>query len=238
MLQKKYPRLHSHSFAIVSAALGMGGIVVVLMMLFTIQNINLAKAAMSSTNYRTLSEDFNCSGGQSNSTTYRLLDSVCDFAKNGLSSSTYRVDSGFPGMEDIPFITFALSATSVPLGTLTTASVYTGSTTATITTNANSGYAATIVEDGNLRRSTGDDINDVGDGTVTAGSEEYGIRTTGSDGQYNSTDTAITGTPGVFASNAGPANSATTITFKAAISPLTVGGNYSHTVTIIATGTY
>lgn len=238
MLHHKYPRLHSHSFAIASACLGAGSIVAMLLVFFTVQNITLVGAAMSSATYRTTSEDFNCGGGQSSSTTYRLLDTVCDLAKDGLSSTTYRIDSGFPGMEDIPFITFALSNTTIALGTLTTASVYTGSTVATVTTNAVGGYATTIAEDGNLRRSTGEDINDVSDGTVTAGVEEYGIRTTGSDGQYNSTDTAITGTPGIFASNGGAANSATTITFKAAISPVTVGGNYSHTVTIIATGTY
>jgi len=142
-----------------------------------------------------------------------------------------------------PTFTFTISKTSIDLGTLSTSSVSSDSYTITTKSNAEDGYATTIVEDGNLR----DGSNDIDDtsGDVDAGYEEYGIRTSGTDGQYNSTDTAITGTPKVIAQDtSGPIDSQqVTVTHKASIDDgtngtITAPGSYSHTVTLVSTGTF
>ncbi|RPI72464.1 MAG: hypothetical protein EHM45_22205 [Desulfobacteraceae bacterium] len=109
----------------------------------------------------------------------------------------------------------------------------------TTTTNATDGYFTTIVEDGEFRTGLGDDINDVTDGTVSAGSEEYGIRTSGASGQMNGADTAILSTAQEVADSASPIDAdAVTITFKVSITGATVAGIYEHTVTFISTGRF
>ena len=88
-------------------------------------------------------------------------------------------------------------------------------------------------------RSGANDINDVSDGTVTAGSEEYGIRTSGNAGQMNSADTAITTVAQTVASTSTIATSEqTTITYKTGVSASTESGTYSQTVTFTTTVNY
>lgn len=145
-----------------------------------------------------------------------------------------------------PIITFTISANSASLGTLSASAVATTTITATTTTNAAGGYSATILEDGNLR-SDGNDIDDVADGAVTAGSEEYGVSTSDSgqtivqesgacDGNPAS---AITGSAQTFAGATGPSTEAVALCFAASINATsTSAGSYSHTVTLISTGTF
>jgi hypothetical protein len=111
--------------------------------------------------------------------------------------------------------------------------------TVTTTTNAVNGYQTTIYEDENFRTATGADVDDVADGEVTAGSEEYGIRTSGAAGQMNGADTVITSAPQAVASHPSWINSsAVTVTHKVSISSTTAAGYYTHTVTLISTGRF
>ena len=137
-----------------------------------------------------------------------------------------------------PTFTFVISSTSCALGTLSTGSVSSCNYSVTTTSNAEDGYATAIVEDGNLRNGT-PDIDDVTDGTVTAGSEEYGVGLTGTDRSFVD-EQAITGTVLTIASDAtGPISSqAVTVTHKVSITGATLAGSYSHTVTLISTGTF
>jgi hypothetical protein len=146
-----------------------------------------------------------------------------------------------------PTITFTLSTNSINLGTLSTSSVSTASMTAQTQTNAPNGYSATVVEDGNLRFGS-NDIDDVTDGEVTAGSEEYGLATSDS-GQQIIQDTncpaapfnasAITSTPQTFGGETtGPVNETVTLCFAASITGTTVAGTYQHTLTLISTGQF
>lgn len=144
-----------------------------------------------------------------------------------------------------PTITFTISANSANLGTLTTSAVSTATITATTTTNASGGYSATILEDGNLRSGV-NDINDVADGIVSAGSEEYGVSTTDS-GQEISQETGacdgnpaspITSSAQTFAGSTGPATEGVTLCFAASITGTTPAGSYSHIITLISTGTF
>ncbi|MCH7492150.1 hypothetical protein IID19_00970 [Patescibacteria group bacterium] len=134
-------------------------------------------------------------------------------------------------------LNLSVSSTTVNLGVLNLTSVATGNHTITVTTNAANGYTCRVVEDGEMRNGA-NTINDVSDGTVTAGSEEYGINCSGADCALGS-DTAITGTPLTVASNTGVVDaSVTTFTYKAAASGITVYGNYAHLVTITCTGDF
>jgi hypothetical protein len=141
-----------------------------------------------------------------------------------------------------PSITFTLNDVAVSLGTLTVSQVYTDTTTFTVNTNSATGYSVTATEDGNLRTSTAD-INDVADGTVTLGNEEYGMSTSKSAQDFLTTGanaaTAIDGTAKHCASSAGTASSdITTLTLLAAVAGDTPAGAYSHIVTLIATGNF
>jgi len=135
-------------------------------------------------------------------------------------------------------ISFAISKDSLDLATVGPSQVESDNHTITTTTNAESGYVTTVIEDGNLRKGA-DDINDVADGEVSAGHEEYGIRTSGADGQMNSNDTAILDTVQDVAKNIEPiSDSIVTVTYKAGISPSTLAGQYQHAVTYICTATF
>jgi paraquat-inducible protein B len=141
-----------------------------------------------------------------------------------------------------PSITFTLNDITVTLGTLTVSQVYTDTTSFTINTNATGGYSVTATEDGNLRTATAD-INDVSDGTVNLGNEEYGMSTNKATQDFAQTGanaaTAIDGTAKHCASAGGPVSSdTTTLTLLAAVSGTTPAGSYSHIVTLIATGNF
>lgn len=133
-----------------------------------------------------------------------------------------------------PAISFSLSSNSLNLGTLSTLIVSTQALTASVSTNAPSGYVLYISEDGNLRQGSYD-IDDVIDGTVNAGFEEYGM-STGAGDFVN--DAAITGSLKIANQNASPATEDTTCIYKASISTSTVSGFYSHINTYIVTGRF
>jgi hypothetical protein len=200
---------------------------------------NKSLAYMSSANYTNWMDSFNVSGEEtSSSLNYQLQDTIGEMGTGTLSSASYTNQGGFRQVEANPILTFSISGNSIDLGTLNTGAVSTSSHTITTTTNSESGYTTTIIEDGNLR-SGANDINDVADGAVTAGSEEYGVRTSGAQGQMNGADTAITSTAQTVASYSSYINaSVTTITYRAAISASTATGTYGHTVTFISTGNF
>lgn len=130
-------------------------------------------------------------------------------------------------------LSFSLDSNSIALGTLTTAAVSTGSVTMTVTTISDTGYTVSISEDGNLRTSGGADIDDAS-GVVTAGSEAYGISTSGADGLLAS-DTAISGAVNVASNAASVSGNTVAVTFSASKTNNTPAGDYSHVVTFTAT---
>ena len=211
---------------------------------------------LSSDSYRILSGSINCGGNTATSASYALQDSACDTVGPGASdsnavfttSSSYVVGGGYQAMTDIPALSVSLSGTSIAFGTLSSSSVTTATPTidVTVTTNAGSGYSATIIADGAFKISGGNSFGDVTDGTVTAGANEYGFRTSGSDGLFGSTDTCMpfttsscSTTPKIFATNTSwVSSSTTTLSFKASPSTTTTAGGYAQAITIIVSGTF
>ncbi|MBI5037577.1 MAG: hypothetical protein HZC01_02655 [Candidatus Kerfeldbacteria bacterium] len=134
-------------------------------------------------------------------------------------------------------LTLAVSANSIDLGVVNPLITGSGSHTITVTSNAPSGYTCRAAEDGNLRNGASD-IDDVIDGAVTTGSEEYGISCTGADCQLSG-DNALSGSPLTIATyNTTAVARVTTLYYKAAISSATAGLSYSHIVTVTCTGDF
>jgi hypothetical protein len=197
-------------------------------------------ALMNSENYINWMDSINFGGEEtSSSTNYKLRDTMGEIGTGILESENFRSLVGFRQAEPEPMISFWISSNSLDFGTIPLNTVITVNYTISTRTNAEHGYATTIYEDGNLRTGLGSDIDDVTDGEVTAGNEEYGIRTSGAEGQMNGADTAITGDAQIVASYSSWINLSTvTITYKVSISPLTPAGYYSHAVTLVTTGKF
>ena len=85
-------------------------------------------------------------------------------------------------------------------------------------------------------------IDDVADGSVSAGFEEYGARssdTSIASSTFDTADTALTTSYQDVATESSTSfDSRNFITFKIGTTPLTAVGTYAHTVTFIASGSY
>lgn len=215
-------------------------ITIVFIYLFGLWKAPVSLALMNSESYINWFDSLNFGGEEtSSSINYQLQDTLGEIGTGLISGSLYGAAIGFRQVESDPKFTFTISKNSINFGALTVGTVFQDSYTVTTTTNALNGYQTTIVEDGNLRTGGGGEINDVIDGEVTAGSEEYGIRTSGANGQMNSSDTAITGTAQAVADcGSWVTADAVTVTHKVSITSTTEAGYYSHTVTLISTGRF
>ena len=104
------------------------------------------------------------------------------------------------------------------------------------------GYSVYVREDQDLQTAGADTINDVADGSVTSGSEEYGGRssdTSLSSTTFDTADTAFTTTFQQVASRTGATLKARDfLTLKAAIATDTINGAYSQTLTVVFVGNY
>ncbi|HBF67259.1 MAG TPA: hypothetical protein DDW36_02435 [Candidatus Magasanikbacteria bacterium] len=194
--------------------------------------------SMTSTNYAIQADAISAGGlTTATSTNYQIGSTLGEFFAFTATSTNYASRGGFWQIA-AGEVALSLDATSVSFGNLVVDNVRSASQIATVTSSFSNGYVLTIVEDGDLR-SGANTINDVQDGTVSVGVEEYGLRTSGTDGQYNATDTGITGVAKTIATRAAPANGvSTTVTYKATIDANTAAGNYSHTVTLTLTSSF
>lgn len=152
------------------------------------------------------------------------------------SGGAFSLNGGFLAAERSS-VSLSIEPSSIALGQLSLAAVSSGSTVLHVTTEAPTGYTVTVSADGNLRKGNGganDDLDNVLDGAVTAGSEEYGIVTSGGGGRL-ATDTALVNTLTIASDTVDVNDQQTTVTFKAAIGPHSRAGNYSQVVTFTLT---
>ncbi len=195
----------------------------------------------SSASFIISSDDISVGGDRSTSASYAVQDDLGgNAAGENVNSLSYRACAGYPCTLSIepPTITFSVAPNAVNFGTLTSAVVATGDVTITTSTNSATGYATTVATDGAFRSVAGDQVHGVSDGAVTAGHDEYGIGLTGADRAF-ADDRSISTALRVVASNAGPVTSAaTTVTFKAAISPTVPAGAYSQIATFVSTAEF
>lgn len=136
------------------------------------------------------------------------------------------------------FVTMQINTTSINLGTLSILSVNEGNQTYTVNSNNSTGVSMSISRDGTFDDGNGNDIDDVSDGTVTAGSEEYGIfldnvTNLTQVAPYDSGDDPVPAAPDEFANSTGTVSNGTVrINYKASISSSTVAGSYDQVVTV------
>ncbi len=132
---------------------------------------------------------------------------------------------------------YELNGHSLDLDTLTSTSVNTGVSRTEVYTNAPNGYTVTVVEDQDLLSGT-DTIDDVVDGAVTAGFEEYGIEITGTNAS-GTNDFAIKTTPQIIQTSSAFADrERIAVIYKASVNSTTVKGSYSHVVTFYVTARF
>jgi hypothetical protein len=134
---------------------------------------------------------------------------------------------------------YRLGGTTAALGTV---NVSTGSTSLTgtrVTSDSANGYTVYVSDDGNLRTGAAD-IDDVLDGTVTAGEEEYGWRVFGTSATSTGSDLAfLTSTIAIQAtSSVALTEQRVGLVYKASVSSTTEGGSFSHVVYYTLTANY
>lgn len=155
-----------------------------------------------------------------------------------------------------PTLTFAISASSVSLGTLTTGAIGSGSHTLAASTNATGGYAITY--NGTTLTSGSDTIDANAGSTAVAGTEEFGINlrdnatpnigsdvtaSAGSCGYASGYGTAdsyvfVPSTTTTITNISAAADCTYTVSYVASISSITPAGSYSTAITYVATGTF
>lgn len=136
---------------------------------------------------------------------------------------------------------YKLTSTTAALGTLDAAAVNTAVVAFDVTAEVDAGYTVQVMDDGNLRNGA-NDINDVADGTVTAGSEEFGARssdTTLAGSTFDTQDAALTTSfQDVADRSAASFASRDFLTLKAAMSGSTANAAYANAVSFIVSGNY
>ena len=166
---------------------------------------------------------------------------VTSLGASSVTVDSWTYPSSLPSIDGTNDYLMEMSGSLLDFASLSDSSVSTRLIGWEITVLSNNGYTISIYEDGNLR-SGANDIDDVADGTVTAGSEEYGGRssdTSISSTTFDTADTAITSDPSAIADSSAIAFDARGyLTLKGSIDGSTESGSYAHTLTLIATGNY
>jgi hypothetical protein len=135
------------------------------------------------------------------------------------------------------FVNLAVDNQAMALGVLSSSSVSTVNQTYTVNSNNNSGITLQIDADAAFDDGGGNTINDVADGTVTAGSEEYGISNSVSGltliSPFDAGDDPVpTSATSIADSNNKVTGATLTVTYKASIDGNTVPGTYDQLVTM------
>jgi hypothetical protein len=145
-------------------------------------------------------------------------------------------------------------ANSISYGSLILNTTAVAAQTITVSTNATGGYTTTIVQDGNLRKTNGDNIAGTTGSNASPTAWPTGITNgyfgyhttdstlcTGTTSRFSSDNTyaAATTTPSEIICSTGPVtNEQTSLVFKVEIGSLQAAGDYSDTLTYITTAQY
>ncbi len=152
--------------------------------------------------------------------------------------ATAGVDPVIDGSNDFVYL---LNGSTLSFGSLSTAATRTSIAAFEVSAVNDNGYTIQIMEDGNFRLGILA-INDVADGSVTTGVEEYGARSSDSSiasSTFDTVDAAITSTfQDVVTSSGAVLGERSFLTFKTAITSATDSGNYGQVLTFIVSGNF
>lgn len=136
---------------------------------------------------------------------------------------------------------YPLTSSSLSLESVDAQRVATGVIAFEVTVDNDDGYVIQILEDGNLREGS-NEIDDVSDGEVTAGSEEFGARSSDSSlsgSTFDTQDTSITSTgQDVVTRSTFAFYDRSFVIFKMAAATNTPSATYTNTITFIASGNF
>lgn len=136
---------------------------------------------------------------------------------------------------------YPLTGSSLALLGVDGSTIATGVISFEMTIDNDSGYVIQILEDGNLRTGS-EEINDVVDGTVSAGSEEFGVRssdTTLLNSAFDTSDAAITtSAQEIVTQSTYVIDDRSFTVFKLGAQASTSSGTYANTVSFIASGNF
>jgi hypothetical protein len=184
---------------------------------------------MSSSNYTIFADSVDSGGIFSSGGAYSLEDTTGESPAGFTTSSIYEVRGGYQAM-DWATLSLNLSTTTINIfiDAGDTATIGTGYTTSTITTDADTGYNFAITD------VTGTHLADVTDGSVSGtGVEEYGLALSGVDRLYTD-DQAVTSILNLSASSSIVTDVETVLIFKACVSTATTIGTRTQTITATA----
>jgi hypothetical protein len=196
--------------------------------------ISPLNAEMTGATFDIISDSFSfTSVDEISGETFEVFSTGGELGATSTEGASFVLRGGFQA-QDQSILGYDINVASLNLGELSQDSVSTANMTVTVSTGSDTGYTLSVTEDGDLRSDGGDTINDVTDGTVTAGQEEYGMRTSGPDGLL-STDRGISGNLDVASSNARGTSRVTTISFSASQGTVSRPGAYRHILTFTVT---
>ena len=136
---------------------------------------------------------------------------------------------------------YLMNATAIDFGSVDESSLAQSIIGWEVDVDVDGGYTVSVTEDGDLRDGVYE-IDDVADGSVTLGSEEYGGRSsdqTLTNSTFDSQDSAFnTSFQEVGTRSSTSFDSRDLLTVKAAAASTSVAGSYSHNLTIIVSGNY
>ncbi len=181
---------------------------------------------MSSTNYTIFADSVDSGGVLSTGGAYSLQDTVGESPVGSSTSSTYEVIGGYQAM-DWAILAISIDTASINLGTLSVSTVAASSAVVSVTADAFDGYVLSVAG------VSGSSLTAVSDGTVTAGTEEYGVAVSGPDAAFGD-DRAITAGLNLSSSSTPVDGALTTLTFKAAMAAASTAGARSQSITLTA----
>jgi hypothetical protein len=164
---------------------------------------------------------------------YSLEDTIGEPIATSTSGGAYSIRGGYQAMTSST-ISISISDAAIALGDLSVDAVKSDSALVTVTTDDETGYTLSIAS----ADWVGGSLADVGlDHSVDIGTEEYGLAASGVDSQLVG-DWSVTAGRTISTSSTPVTNSVTTLTFKAAISALTVSGVYNQSVVLQAVANF
>lgn len=174
---------------------------------------------------------------------------VCAFGKiASIGATTLVVDAWttngtLPTIDGVNDYVYRMLGTTIDLGTLATSTVATSVVGWEVNADVSQGYSVYLFENRDLTSSgTAMTIGDVGDGTVTAGSSEYGAissDTTLALSTFDTQDTGITTSLQQVASRADNSYSSRDfVILKVAVSSALETATYSNTMSFVFVGDY
>lgn len=206
----------------------------IISLFFVFISVEPISTQMSGGGYNIYTDKFSVvSTNTSTGGNYQVTQSAGQYFATTTTSGDFELRGGFQAQEK-GVLKVNLNKNTLDLGTITENGVSRGTLKLTVTTDSETGYNMSIREDHNLK-SGSLTINDVSDGTVTTGSQEYGINTKGSDGMLGQ-DKGISGTLNIASHNGQVYKRIVEVVFKASLDQNTSNKqNLSHQVTFDTT---